>query len=171
MYIQYERKKNEHAKIRVPLQPFLFRSLYPSPLSRHRPSLVPRAKQEQVTTLKRRFGGESIGLCKKQCWHDQIQYKRVQAMQWTSSERYICRGYILTINRVRGVDTLPSIENFIEGKLWQHQHLPCETPCIILRYSNLCPRCWACPGALVKPLLQWRCTAWSSPRFIWYNTE
>ena len=44
-------------------------------------------------------------------------------------------------------------------------------PCIILQYSNLCPHCWACPGALVKPLLQCRCTAWSSPRSIWYNTE
>ena len=58
----------------------LFRSLSVATVSS--PTIARSArKKEQVTTLKRRFGGESIGLCKKQCWHDQMQYKRVQAMQ------------------------------------------------------------------------------------------
>ena len=39
---QKARKKNEVAKIHLTLQSFLIRSLYPSSLSCHRPSLVPK---------------------------------------------------------------------------------------------------------------------------------
>ena len=50
MYIM-KKKKNQDAKIRLPLRPFLLRSLYPSPPSRHevstlthiRPSPVPKS--------------------------------------------------------------------------------------------------------------------------------